>query len=194
MALRIHEIHPSLVHFPLALFPAALVADFAGRLLGSRRLTTVGATLMPAAAVAGVAAAGSGLVAQGAVQVKGDAHDVLVTHRNLNVGLVLATGLLAGWRSRLARPTNSYLGAGLAGLAALSYTAYLGGKLVYRHGVGVQPASGVAPGQSPQLRSGHMAEALDVSEQHAARAMRHGLHHLKEGAIAPAIGNSQSGA
>lgn len=50
MAIRLHEIHPSVVHFPLALFPASVLADLAGRLTGNRALMRLGAALMPWAA------------------------------------------------------------------------------------------------------------------------------------------------
>lgn len=42
MVMRLHEIHPSLVHFPIALLPTAIASDLVGtftrsRPLGSRR-------------------------------------------------------------------------------------------------------------------------------------------------------------
>ena len=33
MSMRIHELHPSLAHYPLALFPAAVIADLVGWLI-----------------------------------------------------------------------------------------------------------------------------------------------------------------
>lgn len=38
MAIRLHELHPTLAHFPLALLPVAFLADLFGRLGGRRRL------------------------------------------------------------------------------------------------------------------------------------------------------------
>lgn len=144
MPIRIHELHPSFVHFPLALFPAALVADVAGRVSGNRWLMKLGARLMPVAAASGAVAAVAGLVAQEAVAAKGASHDVLVTHRNLNLALVLATSLLAAARRKRGEPSLAYLACGMGGLLVMSYTAYLGGKMVYQHGVGVEAAGGRA--------------------------------------------------
>ncbi|HEX2197909.1 MAG TPA: DUF2231 domain-containing protein, partial [Burkholderiales bacterium] len=88
MALRLHEIHPSLVHYPLALFPASVLADLFGRLTGSRGLMKTGAALMPLAAGSAVVTGAAGLVAQESVRHEGRAHDLLVTHRSLNLGLI----------------------------------------------------------------------------------------------------------
>src|SRR3712207_8356105 len=38
MTLRLHEIHPSIVHFPLTLVPASLILDAIGQATGSRGL------------------------------------------------------------------------------------------------------------------------------------------------------------
>jgi hypothetical protein len=86
----------------------------------------VGQRLMPAAAVSGAVTAASGLVAQEAVEI-GDAHNLLVTHRNLNAGLVRATIILAMVRAGTWHPGAGYLLAGAAATTGMFYTAYLGG-------------------------------------------------------------------
>jgi uncharacterized membrane protein len=187
MAMRIHEIHPSLVHFPLALVPAALLCDLAGRLAGSRALMTAGAKLMPIAAASGAAAAVAGLVAQGSVEFDDEAHAVLATHRNLNLGLVLLTAALSAVRRRSRRPGIAYLAAGLAGVAAMNYTAYLGGKLVYHHGVGVEKAGGVQASRSPEIRWSNAGAALRASIAHGGEALRHTVDGISHGEIAPTL-------
>lgn len=42
MAMRTHEIHPVLVHFPLALMPTAIAADVVGAMTGNRTLMDMG--------------------------------------------------------------------------------------------------------------------------------------------------------
>lgn len=187
MAIRIHELHPTLVHFPLALFPVALLADIAGRLTGHRGLMKLGSRLMPVAAASGGVAAATGLVAQEAVRTRGASHDVLVTHRNLNLALVVATGVLAAARRKRDRPSLGYLAAGIGGLLVLNYTAYLGGKLVYQHGVGVEPADGVREDASPEMRRGSLRQAAGAAGKHAVHGLKHAAHHLKEGQLAPAL-------
>src|SRR5205085_2791709 len=42
MAIKLHEVHPALVHLPLTLFPIAIGADLVGRVTGNDALMTVG--------------------------------------------------------------------------------------------------------------------------------------------------------
>ncbi len=187
---RLQELHPSIVHFPIAVLPIALGADLLGRLTGSRALSEVGRVLMPVAAAGAAVSAATGLIAQQEVNAGGVAGDILVTHRNLNLSLTAITALMAARRWSEDEAGVGYLALGLAGLGALSYSAYLGGKMVYEHGVGVKPADGLAHGDSP---------ALSPSE--APSAARRALNDLRDGAavavadvkagrIAPAIGES----
>ena len=60
MAVRLEEVHPAIVHYPLAL-PVAVGADLLGRATGSDALATVGRTLMPIAAASAVVSAVTGL-------------------------------------------------------------------------------------------------------------------------------------
>ena len=128
MAVRLREVHPAVVHAPIALLPLALVADVLGRVTGRRSLREAGRHLMPVAAVGAAAAALTGLVAQHEVQADGRARDMLVTHRNVNLTVVGLTTLLATWRWRQRAPSSGYLALGLAGVGLLGYSAYLGTK------------------------------------------------------------------
>src|SRR5688500_2682440 len=120
MSIRLQEVHPSVVHFPLALLPAAVAADLLGRATGSEALHEVGRVLMPVAAASAAVAAVTGLVAQEEVAVDGVAEELLVTHRNLNLSLVTLSTMLAAWRVRSERPSAGYLALALAGLGAMS--------------------------------------------------------------------------
>ena len=161
MAMRLHEVHPSLVHYPLALLPLAVVTDTLGYLTRNRRLLAAGrwATLLTAATAA--AAGTAGLLAQEEVVAEGKARDLLVTHRTMNIALTLATAVLAAWRWRRRAPSPLSLAVGAVGLGAMSYSAYLGGRMVYEHGVGVMPALGVKPGRGRLLRPGNLDEAAE---------------------------------
>ncbi len=187
MAMRIHEIHPALVHFPLALAPLSLFLDLAGRIAGRRSWMRAGARLMPVAAASGALAGAAGLVAQGSVEVSREARDTLTTHRNLNLGLVVLTGVLAAARQRTETPSLGYLLAGLAGVAAMSYTAYLGGRLVYHYGVGVEKAGGVDPHKSPELRWVSAKEALAAAATNSREALTQSIEQPRETEVAPAV-------
>lgn len=123
MPIGLQEMHPAMVHFPIAFLPLSLGADALGRLTGDYALLEMGRRTMPLAAASAVTAAAFGLIAQQAVHAKGRAHDLLVTHRTLNAGLVGITAAMAARRMRTHRPGLGYLAVGLAALAAMGYSA-----------------------------------------------------------------------
>ena len=188
MTLRLQEVHPSLVHFPIALLPVSIGADVVGRATGNRGLLETARHTMEIAAVGAALAGISGLVAQEEVNVEGETMDMLITHRNLNITATLLMSALALWRNRRYRPSLGYLGLGLAGVGALTYSAYLGGSLVYRHGVGVKAAGGQYRDNPPEL--GESGENVEFAKD-AATDLVHGVKHLgketAEGKIVPSL-------
>jgi uncharacterized membrane protein len=189
MALRLHEVHPSLVHYPLVLFPASVLADLLGRLTGSRALMSLGARLMPIAAGSAMVTGAAGLVAQEAVKAEGQAHELLATHRNMNLSLIGLAVAMSVLRARKAEPGTGYLLAGLGAVAAMNFTAYLGGKMVYAHGVGVRPAGGLDETRSPEIGRASLRETARRAGEQALGGMRHAASDLRKGEIAPALRN-----
>ncbi|MBM1174785.1 DUF2231 domain-containing protein [Microvirga arabica] len=185
MPMRVHEVHPALAHFPVALLPTAVAADLIGRLTNNDSLMDMGRQLMPVAA-ASVAATGiAGFAAQEAVKTSDVSHDILVTHRTLNIGLLALSVGLAAVRSRSRRPSTGYLLAGLAGAALVTYSGYLGGRMVYAHGVGVTPADGIEPERTPEVPHDGFGRAARASASNVGQAIRHTAQEMAEGQIAP---------
>lgn len=188
MAIRIHEVHPAIVHFPITLLPVAIGADLIARATNSRVADGVGRWAMPLTAASALLSAVTGLVAQEEVKADGRAHDLLVTHRNMNLGFVAASALLAAWRLKSSRPGASYLAVGLASLGAVSYSAYLGSKMVYEYGVGVDAAHGLKrPEGAPEIAPGDLADAARSSAQDIARGIPHVIDSIRQGEIVPEI-------
>lgn len=193
MPMRLQEIHPAVVHFPIALLPMSLGADTLGRLTDSQPLLDVGRRTMPLAA-AGAALAGlAGLIAQEAVKAEGEAHQALVTHRSLNLGLICLTALMARKRARRVRPSWGYLAAGFTGVGAMVYSAYLGGHMVYELGVGVKPAAGLHEEKAPEIRAENAEEVARLAADHVQHGLRHAAEHLAEGEITPGVTAPGSG-
>jgi uncharacterized membrane protein len=183
--MRIQEIHPALVHFPIALIPTSLAADALGRATGSRTLMELGRRTMPIAAASAAISGAFGLIAQEAVDVEGEAEEMLITHRNLNIGLIALTALMAAQRARRRRPSRGYLIAGALGTLAMSYSAYLGGHMVYELGVGVQKAGGLLEDEAPEVRPGTLREAARVSAHHLVEGARNTIGQFREGEVLP---------
>jgi hypothetical protein len=126
---------------------------------------------MPIAASSALLTAVAGYAAEAAVRAKGEAHEMLIRHRNLNTGLVALTGAMALARFGRERVGAIYWLIGLAGVATMGYTAYLGGKMVYSHRVGVEP-EGVDIDASPEIRRGEFGRAARQAAENIADAGR----------------------
>lgn len=162
--LRTHALHPSVVHFPLVLLPAAALADLAAALRPrDRRLDRTAARLWVATAAAGAVSGLTGLAASQQVELRGHARDMLFIHGIGNATIVTVAAALAIRRSRRRADFTSAT-AGLVTAAAATYTAYLGGELVYTHGAGVAALGGRAATAPPLFsRAGPGRLAVDAA-------------------------------
>lgn len=190
MAIRLEEMHPTLVHLPIALVPLAVVADWLGAVRDDDSLRGVGRTAIRVAAVGAVAAASTGLIAGEEVN-EGDAHEMLATHRNLNAAVTLTTVAMASWRARVERPGALYLATGAAAVGLLGYTAYLGGKLVYANGVAVKPAGGVYRSGAPTMRAGQLRAFAGAALVDLFNGIRHMVQEVSSGRLVPYLTNSR---
>jgi uncharacterized membrane protein len=152
MPMRTHELHPSVVHFPLVLLPATALVDLLAAVRPlDRRLDRVARRLWWTTAGGALLVGLTGMAASQEIDTRNRrAQDVMFLHGIGNFGLVLAAFGVATWRARHRASLTSAC-AGLAASAASIYTAYLGGELVYSHGVGVKPLGGVATETPPLL-------------------------------------------
>jgi uncharacterized membrane protein len=160
MPIRTHELHPAIVHAPLALVPAAGIVDLlAASTPSDRTLDAMGRTLWWVAAGSGLAAGLAGMAASQEIELDGErARDMMFLHGMGNLGLVLGAFGVAAWRSANHASVTSAV-TGLVAAAAVAYTAYLGGELVYTHGAGVKRLGGAAA-ESPALFSARGAGRL----------------------------------
>lgn len=145
------EIHPMLVHFPIALLLIGVGADFRAR----RRpgLTSVAAGLLVLGVIFGWIAGGAGFLAFYTVPAHtDDAHTLMWWHLGLAVATLVVFSWVAvkRWRSRTTSATGGQLLLSSFGVLLLLATGYLGGVIVYHGGAGVQPEL-----LSQEIRGGH---------------------------------------
>jgi uncharacterized membrane protein len=160
MALRTHELHPSIVHLPLALLPATAIVDLLAALSPrDRRLDRVARRLWWWTAGGSLLVGLTGMAASQEIELREDrARDMMFVHGFGNFTLVLAAFGVAAWRSRH-RASLTSAAAGLLASGAAIYTAYLGGELVYTHGAGVKVLGGAAA-EAPALWSSEAPRRL----------------------------------
>lgn len=187
MTLRLEEMHPAIVHFPVAFLPVAVGADFLGRVTDSPALNSFARSAMVVGAVGAVAAGVTGLIAGEEVNVEGESRDMLMTHRNLNFLATLVLGGMAVWRFRRARPSAAYLAVGGVATAVLGYTAYLGGSLISKFGVEVEPAGGVYRPDAPALGSAPVSAFAKAAATDLVHGVEHMVEEVGEGQLVPAL-------
>jgi len=95
---HLQNIHPLLVHFPIAFLPGAALCYFLAWCLRKEQLATTAFMLLVVGALAAAAAAGSGLYAEGGLMVSRSVrHQLLGTHKKLMLVTTGVSILLAAW-------------------------------------------------------------------------------------------------
>ena len=142
------NLHPLVVHFPIALWIAAVVADLAAVVFTTAAWADGAASfLYPAGAVSAAAAYLTGTRAAATVLVPGMAFPIVQQHRTwalmTTIGFVLIASVRAWASAKQPRlhgvARTVLLVAALAALVSLVQTGARGGRLVFERGVGVVP-------------------------------------------------------
>lgn len=137
------NLHPLIVHFPIAFLTAFLLLEIIGVIWKSAVVRQVASGMLYLGALSAVAAAAAGLVAEETVPHGAAVHDIMEWHERLGLTVATLSVVLAVWRamagarfSRMAQGLHLFL----AGIVAtcLFFGADLGGLMVYQYGVGVQ--------------------------------------------------------
>lgn len=137
-----HPLHPMLVVFPLGLLVTSVVYDALWLATKKPEQARTAQKLIGAGVVSGIVAAAAGLVDYAAIPDGTRAKRIGFWHGSGNALLLALFG--ASWKMRQSQPetpSRAALGLSLGGLLLGNVTAWLGGELVYRLGVGVDPGA-----------------------------------------------------
>lgn len=156
-------VHPILVHFPIALLVTSFVADGAYWLTSFATLRHAGFWMLTAACATGALAVLAGLFDMRRASLEGPVHERVHRHMWVGIGLYVVICLLTVWRwtsyASDTRITMLYLDIAFLAVALAAFQGWLGGELVYTHGVFVAkkqmvPAGAPAP-KADGSGSGH---------------------------------------
>jgi uncharacterized membrane protein len=156
-----HPIHPMLIVFPLGLLAIGVLFDIIRMFTGNDALAVVAFWNIAAGVVGGLLAALFGFIDWLNVPAGTRAKQVGLLHGGGNV--VVVALFAVSWLLRLGEP--SYIPSTLAfvlGIVAVLIalvTAWLGGELVYRLGVGVDAGAGL---DAPSSLSSEPAQAVNT--------------------------------
>ena len=140
-----HPVHPMLVVFPLGLLVTAVIFDLLYLIFDNRLLPTASYYMIAAGVLGGLLAAIFGFIDWLALPNASRAKNIGLWHGIGNVVIVLL--FTGSWLLRRDNvdfvPDSPALMLSFAGTALALITAWIGGELVYRLGVGVDPGANV---------------------------------------------------
>jgi uncharacterized membrane protein len=150
-----HPVHPILITFPLGLLPIAVVFDLMAWISGAALWTDLAFYLIAAGTLGGLVAAVFGLIDWLAIPRGTRARAIGAWH---GLGNLVVVSLFAlSWTLRaLYSPGPASRLLALVGLGLALVTGWLGGELVTRLGVGVDPGAHL---NAPNSLSGEPADA-----------------------------------
>ncbi len=172
------NIHPMLVHFPIAILGIAIFFDFVSFFLPrEKKWWTEEATafLYGIGAVAAIIAYYTGTLAADSVMLPAEAQSVLTEHADLAwitiwfYGLYAIARIAATWWTSEKHRMKFHIGfflLSLVGMYFLYQTGDHGAKMVFKHGVGVQAIDVENPVQH-QHDNGHSNSGAEHSESEA---------------------------
>jgi uncharacterized membrane protein len=134
-----HPVHPMLVPLPIGLWSFSFVCEVASLITGGGTWDTVASYAMGGGIVAALLPALPGILDLGTLP-PSRARRIGIWHMAINLAIVVLYLLNFLWRRH---ETSAALGPfmlSMAGILLLAGSAWLGGEMVYVHGVAVEPA------------------------------------------------------
>ena len=152
-----HPIHPMLIVFPLGLLGMAVIFDLLAVFAGQQALGQASRPMIAAGIITGLAAAIFGAIDWAAIPDGTRAKGIATTHGLGNV-IIVVVFAIAWWlrRETPGAPSGLPLVLEVIGVIGALVTGWLGGELVDRLGVGVDPGANL---NAPSSLSGQPADA-----------------------------------
>lgn len=136
------NIHPSLVHYPIALLSLFFLLDLLGSFIYKDKLRAAASAMLYCGSVGAIAAVAAGLYAASIVHHGQVVHDIMEWHERLGITVACLAVALSIWRliakqaiDGMAKALHLFLAAIMT--TCLVFGADLGGLMVYGHGVAV---------------------------------------------------------
>jgi len=154
------NIHPLIVHFPIALIIVIMIMDFLGVLSRRQSFISTANILTIFAAVGAAVAVVSGLIAEESVWRPGEANDLIELHETVGLAVLGMTLISLIFRLTVKKNKSGWPGwmaviLSLIASALVGYGGYIGGEMVYKYGTGVRQAE-IATAKADSLSALHL--------------------------------------
>lgn len=176
----IENIHPVLVHFPIAFFTAFFIVDSIGVLAKKSQWRYVSAWLLYLGTLSAIFTVIAGLFAANSVEHGDDVHDIMDRHQHIGIAVLSLSLFLSAWRLKQwgIRSTGvNTVFLSLSGFLCflLFLGADLGGLMVYQYGVAVNSQAINTSGQGGDLLKG-LPSITEGAHNHASHSHEHDGH------------------
>ncbi len=136
------NIHPLIVHFPIALLSSFLIMELLGKLLKSDKFFVASTWMLYLGAIGAFASVCAGLLAEETIPHGKTVHEILENHKNIGISVLVLSVILSGWRSIHGKQLSGMASAlnlllAILMVSLLTVGADLGGQMVYKYGVAV---------------------------------------------------------
>jgi len=137
------NIHPLLVHFPIALLSVFFVLDLVGTLAKQQQWRVVASSFLYLGTLAALLTVMAGFLAADTVAHGENVHAIMEKHEDLGMAILSLATALSAWRLKHKGLFQGYVNGVFLALSALLCVlivlgADLGGLMVYRYGVAVK--------------------------------------------------------
>jgi len=139
------NIHPLIVHFPIALLTSFLLMELLNFVSGKESFRAAASWMLYLGTIGALGAVLAGLWAASTVSHYEEAHAVMLKHRNLGITVLAMSLFLSAWRiysgGRFSRKRQAvHLAIAFIMVMIMAIGADKGGLMVFKYGVGVKAA------------------------------------------------------
>ena len=179
-SIKSHPLHPLLIPFPIAVLFGAFIFDAGSLLLDKQSWWTTGYYLHIAGILSALVAALPGLLDYVAtVPPNSSAKTRATRHMAINLSAVALFTIAFFLRQEVADAAASWVvGLEIMGLALLSVGGWLGGTLVYRNQIGVDPRYAAAGKWQEAYLRATPGEAVQVAQENELQVNQMKLLHV----------------
>jgi uncharacterized membrane protein/nitrite reductase/ring-hydroxylating ferredoxin subunit len=190
-SLKSHPLHPILVSFPIAFFMGTLGFDLAGLVKENTAFTQTAFYLEIAGILFGLLAAIPGIIDfVFVVPPKSSGKKRAAKHGLTNITLVILFTIAWFYRQRADAQPFVYVGLEIGGSALLVFAGWMGGTLVYRNQIGVDPRYAGA-GKWKEIYIDKEDEAIEIASLDELQLNQMKLVHIKSKRIV--VGRTEQG-
>lgn len=143
------NVHPMVVHFPIALLNGFLLMEVLGAFFNRDDMRAAASWMLYLGAIGAAAAVAAGLQAAPTVEHGEEVHAIMTRHMYFGFTVLALAVILSVWRARAgagftARARAAHILVAIVTAAVMAFGADLGGLMVYGHGVGTQGKAATA--------------------------------------------------